>query len=387
MEMNGAKTGGRWLFATVALLCALLSAPLAWAQTIDTLAKQAILIDVNTDTLLLEKNADQRMPTSSMSKVLTMYVVFSHLRAGTLKLTDTFPVSEKAWRMQGSKMFVELGNRIAVEDLIRGVLIQSGNDATVVLAEGIAGSEEAFAEELNRAAEKLGMHDSHFMNASGWPDPQHYSTARDLSRLALATIREFPEYYHYYSELDFTYHGIKQQNRNPLLYRNMGADGLKTGHTEDAGYGLIGTSVRDGRRLLAVVNGLTSVRERSEQAERLIDWGFREFRLVTLFDTQQPVTTARTWLGAEDEVPLVVGETLQMAVHRRVAESLRGRVLVQEPINTPIVKGQPLGTLILEADDMPSRQVPLVAGADVERLGFFGRMLAGLTYLASGAGE
>ena len=222
----------------------------AGAATIETIARQAILVDAITNTVLFEKNADQHMPTSSMSKVMTAYMVFEALRDKRLNLEDTLPVSEHAWRTQGSKMFVELGNRIKVEDLIRGMIIQSGNDASIVLAEALGGSEEAFAKKMTERAHQLGMKDSNFVNATGWPDDNHYSTCRDLSTLARALILTFPEYYHYDAERDFTYHGIKQGNRNPLLYRNMGVDGLKTGHTDIAGYGLIASAQRDGRRLI-----------------------------------------------------------------------------------------------------------------------------------------
>ncbi|HOO82296.1 MAG TPA: D-alanyl-D-alanine carboxypeptidase family protein, partial [Alphaproteobacteria bacterium] len=204
----------------------------AHAASIETKAKQAIVVDYETGTVLLSKNMDEQMPTSSMSKVMTMYAVFDSIKNGQISLNDTLPVSEKAWRMGGSKMFVEVDKRVKVEDLIRGVIVQSGNDATVVLAEGLAGSENAFANMINDKATGLGMKNSHFVNASGWPDPEHYSTARDLATLGRAIIHDFPDYYKYYMEKEFTYNNIKQTNRNPLLYRNIGADGIKTGHTE-----------------------------------------------------------------------------------------------------------------------------------------------------------
>ncbi|HYH18896.1 MAG TPA: D-alanyl-D-alanine carboxypeptidase family protein, partial [Azospirillum sp.] len=245
----------------------------ARAATIETIAKQAILLDMTSSTVLFEKNADQRMPPSSMSKVMTMYMVFEALKSGRLSLEHTLPVSERAWRMQGSKMFVELHNMIKIDDLIKGVIVQSGNDACIVLAEGLAGSEPAFAEQMNKKAKEIGLTATNLTNATGWPDPNHYVTARDLAILAERLIKDFPEYYHYYSIRDFQYHGIKQGNRNPLLYRGIGADGLKTGHTDAAGYGLTGSAEREGRRLILVVNGLPSMQARADESARLIEWG------------------------------------------------------------------------------------------------------------------
>ncbi|HSK39613.1 MAG TPA: D-alanyl-D-alanine carboxypeptidase family protein, partial [Arenibaculum sp.] len=253
------------------------SADPARSASIDTIARQAVLIDATTGTVLFEKNADERMPTSSMSKIMTMYMVFDAIKQGHLSLDDTLHVSEGAWRMQGSKMFVELGNPIPVEDLIRGVIIQSGNDASVVLAEGLAGSESEFATRMTQRAHELGLTASNFTNATGWPDDDHYSTASDLAKLSDRIIADFPEFYHYYSETEFTYHDIKQGNRNPLLYRNMDVDGLKTGHTEAAGYGLAASAERNGRRLILVVNGLSDMQARADESARLLEWGFREF--------------------------------------------------------------------------------------------------------------
>ena len=247
------------------------------ARAYETSAGQAILVDANTGTVLFEKNADEITFPSSMTKLMTIYLVFAHLADGSLHLDDELPVSEKAWRMQGSKMFVEVGTSVRVEDLLRGVVVQSGNDATVVLAEGLAGSEEAFAVEMTEMAQELGMTNSVFRNASGWPDPDHVSSARDLAILAQRTIEDFPQYYHYYAEEVFVWHDIEQHNRNPLLYNTPGADGLKTGHTEAAGYGLTASAERDGRRLILVVNGLASTQERASEGQRLIEYGFREF--------------------------------------------------------------------------------------------------------------
>ena len=260
-------------------LCLGLSAALLWpalappAQALETRAREAFLIDVTTGTVLLEKDADVSMPPASMSKIMTAYLVFGALKEGRISLDDKLPVSEKAWRKGGSKMFVEVGSEVSVEDLLRGVIVQSGNDACIVLAEALAGSEEAFAEQMTRKAREIGMEGSTFTNSTGWPDPNHRMTARDLAILAERMVQDFPDFYHYYSEREFTYNGIRQGNRNPLLYKNLGADGLKTGHTEEAGYGLTASAERDGRRLVLVINGLESIKARSEEAERLIASG------------------------------------------------------------------------------------------------------------------
>ena len=265
----------KWYLSAAILAAFLINASSSFA--LETLGKQVILLDMTTGTVLFEKNADELMTPSSMSKIMTVYKLFERLKDGGLSLTDTFSVSEKAWRKQGSKMFVAVKSRVKIEDLIRGMIVQSGNDATIVVAEGLAGSEGAFADELNETAKQLGMKNSNFINASGWPDPGHETTARDLAILAVATIKNFPEFYHYYSEKTSTYHGIKQGNRNPTIYRNIGADGLKTGHTEAGGYGLTVSALRKDRRLVLVINGLPTKKARSTEPERLLDWGFREF--------------------------------------------------------------------------------------------------------------
>ncbi|MGH6718645.1 MAG: D-alanyl-D-alanine carboxypeptidase family protein, partial [Alphaproteobacteria bacterium] len=237
------------------LVLALVAIMPAAAAGFETTAREAILIDDTTGAILLEKNADQLMPPSSMSKIMTVYMVFERLRDGSLAMEDELPVSETAWRMGGSKMFIDVGSRVKVADLLRGVIVQSGNDATIALAEGLAGSEDAFADQMTARAHALGMTNSTFKNASGWPHEDHLTTARDLALLASRIIRDFPDYYPLFAETEFTYNGIHQGNRNPLLYKDLGADGLKTGHTADAGYGLTASAVRDGRRLILVLNG------------------------------------------------------------------------------------------------------------------------------------
>ena len=240
------------------------SAP-APSPGIDTQAAHAIIVEVETGAVLLDKGADERMPPASMSKMMTAYVVFGMLKDGKAKLTDELPVSEDAWRTSGSKMFVPLGGRISISDLLRGMIVQSGNDACVVLAQGLAGSVEAFVDLMNQKAKEIGLKDSHFANVDGLPDPNHWMTARDLATLAIRTIKDFPDYYKIYSEMDFTFNNIKQGNRNPLLYKNMGADGLKTGHTEEAGYSLTGSIVRGERRIIIVLGGLPTMKSRAEE--------------------------------------------------------------------------------------------------------------------------
>src|SRR3954454_14727137 len=360
-------------------------ASVASAASLDTIARQAILIDMSTGTTLFEKNAHQRMPTSSMSKIMTMYMVFERIRAGRLSLDDTMPVSQRAWRMQGSKMFTELNAQIKVEDLIKGVIIQSGNDASVVLAEGLAGSEDKFAEEMTKRAHELGMADSNFKNATGWPDDNHYSTCYDLAVLAQHLIKEFPEFYHYYSQTEFTYHGIKQGNRNPLLYRNMNVDGLKTGHTETAGYGLMASAERNGRRLILVVNGVPSMQARTDESARLIEWGFREFETYALFKAGDTVEQASVWMGQEAKVPLVPAGDVRVTLNRADREDLKVSVVMEAPVPAPVAKGTQIGKLVIASPNVAPKEVPLEAGTDVPKLGFFGRVAAAAKYLIVGS--
>ncbi len=354
------------------------------AGTIETSARQAILLDTTTGAVLFEKNADQPMPPSSMGKIMTVYKVFERLKDGQLSLDDRFVVSEKAWRKQGSKMFVRVNSRVKVEDLIRGIVVQSGNDASIVVAEGLSGSEGAFAEELNRTAKELGMTNSHFVNSSGWPDPEHRTTARDLAKLSQATIENFPEYYHYYAEKAFTYNGIRQGNRNPALYRNIGSDGLKTGHTEEAGYGLAASAVRDGRRLILVVNGLPSKKARAIESERMFDWGFREFNNYALFKSGETVADAEVWMGAAGSVPLVIGQDVLLTLSRKARRGMKVSVLYDGPFAAPVAEGTPLAMLKIEAAGVNPVEYPLIAGSDVPRLGMFSRLGAALKFVLWG---
>ena len=352
--------------------------PATPAQTpigpVDTLARHAILVDADTGAVLLEKAADERMPPASMSKLMTMYVVFDRIREGALRLDEELPVSERAFRMGGSRMFLALGSRVSVENLARGVIIQSGNDACVVLAEAIAGSEERFAELMNEVGRRIGLRESTFRNASGWPHPEHRMTARDLSLLARRLIQDFPEFYRLYSERSFRWNTIEQPNRNPLLGRVPGADGLKTGFTEEAGFGLTASVLRDGRRLILVVTGLPSMRARAEESERLIEWGFREFENVTLFRAADTVEEAPVWLGERPTVPLVGGRNLVLTLPRSWRDRLLVRVAYQTPLPAPVLRGQEVGELLVGGQGVPPMRLPLYAGADVARLGVLQRI-------------
>lgn len=369
---------------SVALIAAGLG-PVAHAASIETIAKQAILVDVTSNTVLFDKNADQRMPPSSMSKIMTMYMVFEAIKEGRLSLDSTLPVTERAWRMQGSKMFVELHNNIKVDDLIKGVIVQSGNDACIVLAEGLAGSEQSFAERMNKRAKELGLKDTNLTNATGWPDPNHYMTSRDLATLAERLIKDFPEYYHYYSIREFKYHGITQGNRNPLLYRGMGADGMKTGHTDAGGYGLTASAEREGRRLILVVNGLPSMQARADESARLIEWGFREFATYALFKSGETIEQVPVWLGSDDTVPVTVPQDMKVTMARAERGGMKVSLVSSAPVAAPIKKGDVVGKVVISAPGFPGKEVPVVAAKDVDKLGFVGRALAAAKYLVFGA--
>lgn len=372
--------------AMMVTLAALFFAAPALAQ-VETKAKQAIIVDVETGVVLFEKNAAERMPTSSMSKVMTTYMLFEELKRGRLKMNDRILVSERAWRMGGSKMFIHVGDRVKVEDLVRGIVIQSGNDATVAVAEGLAGTEEAFAEAMTARARELGMKSTSLKNASGWPDPDHYSTAHDLAILAHRIIADFPEYYHYFAEREFTYNKIKQQNRDPLLGRVAGADGLKTGHTEAAGYGLMGSAIRDGHRVILVVNGLESEKERLEESVRLLEWAFRNFDRQPLVKEGDVVDRAPVWLGRASDVPLMVKDNLDVVVPRARRSEVRMTSSYNAPLLAPVKKGTAVGKLKIEIPQQAPIEVDLFAGADIPRLGLFGRAKNRARYLLLGQME
>jgi D-alanyl-D-alanine carboxypeptidase (penicillin-binding protein 5/6) len=350
---------------------------------LDTAAKWAIIMDFNTGATLLDKDGDAPMPPSSMTKLMTAYIVYSNLKSGHLQLDQELPVSEKAWRMQGSKMFVPLNGSVRVEDLIRGMIVQSGNDACIVLAEGIAGSEEQFVELMNAKAKEFGLKVAYFRNCTGWPDPQQVMSCRDIATIARRLITDFPEYYHYDSEKSFKYNNISQENRNPLVQKGI-SDGLKTGHTDAGGYGLVASTLRGGRRVIVVANGMTSMHQRAEEGERLMEWAFREFENVTLFTAGDTVDSAKVWLGNKQTVPLVGGRDVVLTMPRGWKKNAKIEIAYASPVPAPISRGDMLGKLTVSGDGVPSMEMPLLAGADVDRLGLPGRAMAVLSRYVSG---
>src|SRR5512134_57370 len=347
------------------LLAATLAMPVPrLANALETMAREALLVDMETGTVLLEKNADRPMPPASMSKIMTTYIVFSRLREGKLTMEDTLPVSERAWRKggcvsDGSTMCLKLGERAKVEDLLRGIIVQSGNDASITIAEGLAGTEEAFASEMNKKAKEIGVKGSVFLNSTGLPEPDHVMTASDLATLAESTIRDFPDHYALYGEKEFTYNGIKQGNRNPLLYKDVGADGLKTGHTKEAGYGLAASAKQGDRRVILVVTGLPSMGARAEESTRLIEYAFREFENVRLVQAGEQVETASVWLGEEDSVPLQAAREVLVTVPRRGRSEMRVAVIYDEPVPAPVSRGDVVGKLSITGLGTTPVEVPL----------------------------
>ena len=349
----------------------------------DTAAKWAIITDFNTGATLLDKEADTAMPPSSMTKLMTAYIVYGALKAGRLTLEQELPVSEKAWRMQGSKMFVPMNGTVKVEDLIRGMIVQSGNDACIVLAEAIAGSEDQFVELMNAKAKEFGLKSTTYRNCTGWPDPAQEMSCRDIATVARRLITDFPEYYHYDNEKTFKYNNISQENRNPLVQKGV-ADGLKTGHTDAGGYGLVGSAQRGGRRVILVANGMASMHQRAEEGERLLEWAFREFENVTLFTAGDTVENAKVWLGNRVTVPLVGGRDVVLTMPRGWRKSARITIEYPSPVPAPISRGDVLGKLTVSGDGVPAMQMPLMAGADIDRLGLPGRAIAVMSRYVSG---
>jgi D-alanyl-D-alanine carboxypeptidase (penicillin-binding protein 5/6) len=366
-------------FVLLCLLVALVpeahAAPRAIVPPAPELAATAwILLDADTGRVLAERDADERLPPASLTKIMTSYVVAREIQRGTIAPLDPVPISVKAWQTGGSRMFIREGTEVPLEDLIRGIVIQSGNDASVAVAEYVSGSESAFADLMNLYAEQLGMHDTQFMNATGLPDENHYSTARDLARLSRALIRDVPEHYGVYSEKEFTWNGIRQENRNKLLQRDRTVDGIKTGHTDAAGYCLVASALRGDMRLISVVLGTDSQAARERETQKLLSWGFRYYETRQVYAAGDPVTATRVWGGAADEVPVAVAEPIVLTIPRGSYDALEAVTELDGVLAAPVARDQPLGTLQLKLGEEQLARIPLVAAEEVPSGSFFKRM-------------
>ncbi len=358
----------------------------ALAQEIETPADFAILMDAETGFVLFQKNADELMAPASMSKLMTLEILFQRLQEGSVTLDQEFHISTDAWQRGGapsesSTMFAEWNSWVPVEDLIRGITVVSGNDACIAIAEALAGSEADFAVIMTARARELGLEQSIFANSTGWPDPNQLMTARELALLARHIIETYPEYLGYFAEESFTWNGHTQPNRNPLLYRFPGSDGLKTGHTQASGYGLVGTAERDGRRLILMVNGLTSEHQRAQESQRLLTLGFNVFRNYALFAAGDIVGEAEVWAGQEDQVPLTIRDDVAVILRRASRRDMRVSINYDGPIAAPIITGTELATLLVEAPGAEAQEFPLYAATSVPRVGLFGQMVLALDHL------
>ena len=351
---------------------------------IKTPAKQVIIYDHEVDEVLFEKNADQLMKPASMAKVMTSYIVFDRIKDKSLNMSDTFLVSDKAWRMGGSRSFLELNSNVTIKDLLLGLIVQSGNDAAVVLAEGVSGDEEAFAREMNRYAKTLGMKDTYFTNSTGWPHPDLQTTSRDLVILTKRIIDDFPELYELYKEKIFTYNKIKQSNRNPLLYTMNGADGLKTGHTNESGYGLIGSVKRNDRRVTIVINGLNSKKKRRFESKRLFNIVFRETTLLSLFSNQKSLVEADVWLGKKNKVNLIASKPFKKIISPFELNKTKIKLEWMNPISAPITKGSVLGKIYINIPGQQTFQEDLISSEDVGKMSSLIRVKSILKFLLYG---
>ncbi len=366
--------GARLKTAVLSLLLTL-TAPALQAAIIpaapDIGARGYILIDYASGHVIAEKRADERMEPASLTKMMSAYIILDELKHNKIGLGDKVLISEKAWRMPGSRTFVEVGKRVEVETLLKGMIIQSGNDATVALAEYVAGDESVFATMMNQVAAKLGMEGTHFTNSTGLPDPDHYTTARDMVTLARALIRDFPKHYAWYSIKKFTYNGITQYNRNKLLWRDDSVDGLKTGHTDAAGYCLVASAKKDEMRLISVVLGTKSEDARARESQKLLNYGFRFFESHRLYAPREALTSVRVWKGDKEEVALGLAQELIITIPRGEYDNLKAAMKIQPNLTAPINKGASYGTVVVSLDGNTIAEAPLIALEDIPEGGLF----------------
>ena len=349
---------------------------------IETKANSAIVIDANSDTILFEKNADFQQGPASMSKLMLVYMVLERLQNRTLTIDQEFLVSKKAWKFGGSKMFVKIGDMVSVEDLLKGVVIQSGNDACIVLAEGLSGSEENMVDEMNEKSVEMGLTNTNFQNVTGWPHENHYMSLKDIGHLSKLLIKHFPEYYYLFALNEFTYNDIQQFNRNKLISSN-GYDGLKTGRTSQSGYGIAASAIRDGRRIISVVNGLNSEKERINETKKLVNWSFRSFVNYNLYKAEDPIQFAKVWLGKESFVPLVLNEDLSVTIQKKNINQFKIKLVYETPIVSPIKKGDKLAQLhLIEGDEVKIKNI--YSGKDIDKVSRFYRSFSIINYLLFG---
>ncbi|WP_304618919.1 D-alanyl-D-alanine carboxypeptidase family protein [Paracoccus sediminilitoris] len=370
------------------LKVAALIALAAPAQAFDTNATSAWVYDVQTGTVLMEKDADKPIPPASMSKLMTLYMLFEALDEGRVQMDTQLPVSSRARAMGGSTMFLNELDRPTVEQLIKGIIVLSGNDACVVVAEGLAGTEDAFARQMTERGKQIGLENSTFKNSNGWPALEHRMTTHDLGTVARLLIEKFPEYYEYFGMTEFQYEDrapSNRYNRNPLLKLNIGADGLKTGHTQEAGYGLVGSAVQDGRRVIFVISGLDTERDRAEESERIVNWAFRQFTMQSLVPAGETVVDAPVWLGTRGSVGLTTEKGVNVLVPAGAQDQVKVEVVYDSPLPAPITKGQQVGQLVVTIPGTRDTVTPLVATEDVPEAGFLGRMKGAVMQLGQRA--
>lgn len=348
-------------------------------------AKQAILLDFETGSVLYELNGNELCAPSSMTKLMTLYILFSEIKKGNIKLNDEFQVSELAQQQEGSRSFFKAGTMAKVEDLIRSIIVHSGNDACIIVAEGLFGDVSAFVKEMNEFSQIFGLKHSHFTNPMGLPDETHYSTVADLAKISLRLMKDFPQYYHYFAEKKFTVNGITQTNRNTLIGNSLGIDGLKTGYTNAGGYGIVVSASQNGRRLISVVNGCSNSAARVKDTNKLLAMGFREFVTYKVAKSGHPITEAKVWLGKKNTIEVCTGETVTVSIPKKLRDSLKIQADIKEPIEAPIKMGDRIGDLVYKYEGYESKKYPLFALESVERLSWWERMIFTVKALIFGA--